>query len=249
MPLLFHHDSLAIQRQQLAKVKFPPSAKKRSSLPHFVFLEMVEQGLDSAGLEIVDQVHELGSDGKRYFGILEIRKEDAKRTSSWVVGVRNWYDRAFPSEIVAGARVLVSDSLSFSGRVNLDRDHSGIFHTDLAEQMPGIIRMMGKYWLRHEHRIDAYRNYALNDMAAHDLVIRAVDVGICHNGLIPDVLANWRVPNHEDFRPRTSWSLFNAFTEAFQVSLFDLPDRTEKLHRLFDARVGIKTYPRGMDGG
>ena len=30
------------------------------------------------------------------------------------------------------------------------------------------------------------------------------------------MLAHWRKPEHEEFAPRTAWSLFNAFTEAFK---------------------------------
>jgi hypothetical protein len=31
---------------------------------------------------------------------------------------------------------------------------------------------------------------------------------------LPDVLKEWREPSHDEFGPRTRWSLFNAFTET-----------------------------------
>ena len=84
----------------------------------------------------------------------------------------------------------------------------------------------------------------MNDVAAHDLIIRAVDAGGgCSNRLIPSVLEEWRTPRHKEFQPRTAWSLFNGFTEALKGNLFDLPRRTDALHQLFDAQVGINTSP------
>jgi hypothetical protein len=116
-------------------------------------------------------------------------------------------------------------------------------------RMPGVIKLLNKFWLRHEERVSLYQSYGLNESAAHDLIIRAVDAGVCSNRLIPTVLENWRVPLHEEFRARTAWSLFNGFTEALKGNLFELPRRTERLNQLFDARVGIKTYPRDGEAG
>lgn len=44
---------------------------------------------------------------------------------------------------------------------------------------------------------------------------------------------------HDDFRLRTVWSLFNAFTETLKGNLTDLPRRTEALHGLLDHHVGL----------
>ena len=89
-------------------------------------------------------------------------------------------------------------------------------------------------------RIDAYRNTDLDDRDAHDLVIRATDVGACSNRLVPVVLKEWRESKHEQFHERNVWSLFNAFTEALKDGdLAVLPKRTEALHALMDLHVGM----------
>src|SRR5260221_3349 len=76
--------------------------------------------------------------------------------------------------------------------------------------------------------------------AALDLVIRSVDAGVCANSYIPDVLQEWRHPQHDTFEPRNVWSLFNAFTETLkQASLAELPKRTQALHGLLDVHVGL----------
>jgi hypothetical protein len=65
-------------------------------------------------------------------------------------------------------------------------------------------------WHTQDKRINAYKEAEIQDPTAHDLVIRATDVGVCSNRLIPAVLKEWREPKHPAFEPRTVWSLFNG---------------------------------------
>ena len=54
------------------------------------------------------------------------------------------------------------------------------------------------------------------------------------------VLGDWRKPRHEDFEPRTAWSLFNCFTETMKgLSIFNLAPRTQALHGLLDQFTGV----------
>ena len=53
------------------------------------------------------------------------------------------------------------------------------------------------------------------------------------------VLREWHTPRHEEFQPRTAWSLFNAFTEARkQVNPHTAICSGEALHRVFDVDTG-----------
>jgi hypothetical protein len=57
---------------------------------------------------------------------------------------------------------------------------------------------------------------------------------------MPKVLADWRKPRHEEFEPRTAWSLFNCFTETLkETSLFKLAPHTQALHGLLDQFCGV----------
>ena len=72
------------------------------------------------------------------------------------------------------------------------------------------------------------------------VIIRATDVNVCSNRLIPEVLHEWREPRHEVFEQRNVWSLFNAFTEFLKVgNLANLHKRTEALHSLLDTHAGL----------
>jgi predicted phosphodiesterase len=95
-------------------------------------------------------------------------------------------------------------------------------------------------WHDQDKRIAAYKEAEITNIEAHDLVIRATDVGVCSNRLIPPVLHEWREPRHDAFEERNVWSLFNAFTESLKDgNLAELPKRTEALHGLLDTHVGL----------
>jgi hypothetical protein len=70
-------------------------------------------------------------------------------------------------------------------------------------------------------------------------MIRAVEVGVLPVSTLPKVISEWREPEQNDFRPRNTWSLVNAFTEALKGNLPLLPRRTQALHGLMDAHGGL----------
>ena len=43
------------------------------------------------------------------------------------------------------------------------------------------------------------------------------DVPCLHWNYIEDVFGYWQKPPHDEFEPRTNWSLYNAFTETAKV--------------------------------
>ena len=111
---------------------------------------------------------------------------------------------------------------------------------DLPQLVGRAVGMLHDKWNQQDRRITAYKDHSLNDSAAHDLIIRSVDVGVCANSYIPDVLNQWREPKHEAFEAHNVWSLFNAFTETLkQASLSELPKRTLALHGLLNVAVGL----------
>jgi len=49
---------------------------------------------------------------------------------------------------------------------------------------------------------------------AHHLMVEAIRADVLPASQLPKVLEAWEEPRHQEFRPRTAWSLFNAFTEV-----------------------------------
>ncbi len=239
--LILHCGAHAVPRTELSKSPTPPATPTWSPIPHLVLLDFVEQALRAGGLRISGEAHGLSHEGDRYFGLLEVQADTPRPDSARVVGLRNSHDQRFSAGLVAGCGVMVCDNLSFSGEVKLSRKHTSGLLEDLPVLIPEAVNRLKKFWNAHEDRVRIYRGYALDQGLAHDLIIRAVDAGVCSNRLIPSVLEEWRHPRHQEFEPRTAWSLFNGFTEVLKGNVFELPRRTDRLHHLFDSEVGFSS--------
>lgn len=238
--LILHCGGKHVGREEVAGIKTPRSTSTWTPIPHLQLIQTVEKTLKSTNLHIGTFAHSLSHEGNRYFGLMEIQNDDASDDYCWVLGLRNSHDKTFPAGVVAGASVFVCDNLSFSGEVNLARKHTRFIVRDLPMLVERGIGQLLQKWHDQTVRFNTYKDKRLNDTTAHDLIIRACDVGVCSNRLIPSVLHEWREPRHQEFGDRNVWSLFNAFTESLKEgSLAELPKRTEALHGLLDVHVGL----------
>jgi hypothetical protein len=238
--LLLHCGASAVELDQVARVTTPRPTSTWHPIPHHQLIDTVQRTLASTNLKIGNQAHSLTHDGSRYFGLMEIQSRKSNADYTWVLGLRNSHDKTFPAGIVAGASVFVCDNLSFSGEVKFARKHTRFINRDLPQLVERSIGLLMKKWHHQDKRIAAYKDSNIEDARAHDLIIRACDVGVCSNRLIPSVLHEWRKPRHDAFEQRNVWSLFNSFTEALKEgNLNELPRRTEALHGLLDVAAGL----------
>jgi hypothetical protein len=238
--LCLHCGAQEVARSAIATIDTPDPTDTWVPIPHHQLIQTVERTLKSTNLTIGTQAHSLSHEGMRYFGLMEIVGKSPSDDYTCVLGLRNSHDKTFPAGIVAGASVFVCDNLSFSGEVKFARKHTRHLLRDLPQLVERSIGLLTAKWHDQDKRIAAYKHAEIEDAEAHDLVIRAIDVGVGSNRLIPSVLQEWREPRHAAFEPRNVWSLFNSFTEALKDgNLAELPKRTEALHGLLDVAVGL----------
>jgi len=244
--LVLHCGAAKVERAAVEIVPTPAATQTWTPIPHTTLIERVEDTLKSDGLSIVQQTHSLTRGGNRYFGLMQIANGHNSDDYGWVLGLRNSHDQSFPAGLVVGAGVFVCDNLSFSGEIRMTRKHT----THIMRDLPGLVqRAIGQLmsrWHAQDVRIEAYKGFELSDMQAHDMIVRAMDARAVTATRVPDLLQEWRHPKHEAFAPRTAWSLFNGFTEVLKpLSLNELSVRTQRLHGLFDAQVGlVSALPR-----
>jgi hypothetical protein len=237
--LTLHCGAHAVPRSALTVVATPDRTRTWHPISHMSLIELVERVLEQNKLKIVGEGHSLSHLGNRYFGLFQIQNGSEHDDYAWILGVRNSHDKVFPSGGVAGMSVFICDNLSFSGEVRWLRRHTTFIERDLpfvVEQ--GIGRLMEK-WHAQDERIEVYKSTELTDTNAHDILVRALDVGAMTPTQLPRVLADWRKPRHEEFAPRNVWSLMNCFTEVLKGGLTVLPQRTQALHGLLDSYSGL----------
>ncbi len=67
---------------------------------------------------------------------------------------------------------------------------------------------------RTDGEIAAMKVRELPPAQAHHLMVEAIRANVLPASRLPKVIEAWEEPRHEEFVPRTAWSLFNAFTEV-----------------------------------
>jgi hypothetical protein len=237
--MLLHCGAKIVSREELWEVPTPNNTETWYPLPHYSVFAEVQSQLVGCGFKITEQAHALSHEGDCYFGVLSITIPDRSITDfSWIVGVRNSHNKMFPAGLVAGTRVFVCDNLAFSGEVKLSRKHTRFAERDLHQLTARAVGQLGNRLVELDRRVLTYQNTYVNDRRAHDIVVRALDAGAITTTQVPEVLKEWREPSHDDFQPRTAWSLFNAFTEIHKtVNPHTAVRRGEALYGLFDVET------------
>ena len=238
--LVLHCGAAKVERAEVENVPTPAATDTWTPIPHIQLIEQIEDTLKADGLTIVNQVHSLTRGGNRYFGLMQIANGQNSDDYSWIVGGRNSHDKSFPAGLVVGADVFVCDNLSFSGEIRMTRKHTVHIMRDLPGLVQRAVGQLVSRWHDQDTRIQAYKSCELTDMQAHDLIVRAIDARAATATQVSPLLREWRHPQHDEFAPRTAWSLFNGFTEVMKgLNLNELSLRTQRLHGLFDTQAGI----------
>lgn len=234
--LLLHCGSEAVERFEIKNVPTPEQTETWFPLAHQAVLEEVERQFDRHRLRVVNEAHALSKDGLRYFGLFQIATSNEE--TAFVVGLRNSHDKSFPVGLVGGHQVFVCDNLAFAGEIRIARKHTKNLLSDFPLMTCEAVGRLAGEWADQTRRIATYKAKELTDRHAHDLVVRALDAGVVCAKKVPAVLQEWREPRHDAFRPRTVWSLHNAFTEVLKPrGLESLADNTRRLTVLLDEEV------------
>ncbi len=232
--LMLHAGGKFVEREELMEVKTPEPMGIWRPIPHETLFDLIEKTVIDNGLKIAQTQMGLAKEGKRFFALLRMQ-EMVKADYALTIGIRNSHDKSFPAGLVVGSNVFVCDNLCFSGEIAIARKHTLHIMDDLPGLVVGAVGKISIAQKVQDIRIASYRQYYIDDYDAHDIVIRATDYGVIPNQAIPQVLSEWRNPTYADFKERTAWSLFNAFTQvAKRFPVADLARRTVKLHGMFD---------------
>jgi len=233
--LILHMGAHRVSEETVRALGVPNATATHRPIAHRDLIDLVLAAVERNNLQVTAQAHGLTHDNSRYFGLLNVgHQDDATKEWTRVIGMRNAHDKRFAAGVVAGSQVLVCDNLCFSGEIEAARKHT----VNISAELPGIINRaigkMGEVWQQHADRVDRYKDCEISDPNVHHVVIRAVDRGAMANSYIPKVLEAYREPPHEAFRPRTVWSLHNAFTEVFKERVDLLEERSCIMHEILD---------------
>lgn len=216
--VLSHCGSQEMNRAQLAMIETPaPQGSRHRPVPHIELVETIDAVLGSNGIEIVNESFSFNEKNTNLFGVMDLvlRNELGGEDFTTSLGFRSSNMQKLPVAFVAGARVFVCDNLMFIGDYQvLKRKHT--IGLDLLDEITeGIDRFLG---IAHANLsvVSSLKERELTDLEAKEFVFDSFVEKIFPIKLFDDVVAEYwaPIPRHEEFAPRTAWSLVNAYTEV-----------------------------------
>ena len=233
---LLHRGAENVDLDTVRQVRTPDNTETWYPVPHGVLVDCIKTTLrDHSEFDIVSEQYGLWNEGDRLFGLFGLKNGSIHDDYALSIGFRNSHDKAFSLSYACGSRIFCCDNLSFSGEVVFSRKHTKYARRDLNRIVVEAFGQLGAQRDKLDRRIEAYKRTQLSDTQVHDLLIRSVDSRVIANAGIAKVLKEWRASDHEEFAPRTAWSLQNAYTEVFKGSNpVDLTARSLRLHGLLD---------------
>jgi len=204
-----------LTRQQLVLVPTPPGTATHRPVPHAEVVEALVETLSFRHIGVVNEEFAISKDGMKMFGVLDL--DTGMHGCRFSIGVRNAHDKSMRLAMTVGYRVFVCENMAFSGDFQpVLAKHSKNFSLQNALSI-GVDEMQRNFdGMRAQ--VEVWKQSQLSDVAAKLVIYRAF---IESDLEVPKHLARpvhdlYFSPQHEEFQPRTLWSLSNAFTSAFK---------------------------------
>jgi hypothetical protein len=246
--LMLHCGGVEITRDDIRGVTTPEPAGRWVPISHDNLLTLVTDSIVGMGMHVVHESFAVTRGGDRMFGLMQVANGHNSDDYSWVCGIRNSHDKTFPAQLCVGSGVFVCDNLAFSSEIVIGRRHTTFINRDLPLLVGKAIGLLSDKWNDQDNRIKSYRESELSNKDAAWLLLQAMRQQVFNKTKIDDIVGDWLKPRYPDTEPRNLWSLFNCVTEHLKPrqgskghSLWDLPDRTTRLHALCDSYAGLVT--------
>jgi hypothetical protein len=204
-----------ITREQLSRVPTPSATETHKPIPHIEVVEKLVEALSFRQIGVVREEYAVSADGMKMFGVMDLTSgfQDCR----FAIGLRNSHDKSFRLSCTVGLRVFVCENLAFHGEytpVLAKHSKNFLLEDSLAVGVDRMQRNFGPL----KRQVEEWQALQLSEASAKLLIYQAF---IEDEGGFPKHLARrvhdlYFEPVHEEFQPRTMWSLSNAFTSAFK---------------------------------
>jgi hypothetical protein len=213
--LLAHAGSQKITREELKVIPTPPGSPTHQPIPHHEIVGALVETLSFRQISVVREEYAVSNDGMKMFGILDL--ETTFDGCRFAIGIRNSNDKSMRLALTVGYRVFVCDNMAFAG------DFTPVLakHTkrlSLVDILAVGVDRMQRNFEPMRNQVEAWKGTRLADESAKLVIYKAfieseLDVPKHLARRVHDLYFN---PAVEEFTPRTTWSLSNAFTSAFK---------------------------------
>src|ERR1044071_3660990 len=213
--LIAHCGASKVDREFLKTLSVPEATRTHQPVPHLQIVEALIETLTVRHIEVVRDEYAVTPDGMRCFGLLQL--EYGFEGVQFAIGFRNSNDKSFRLALTVGYRCIICDNMAFKGDFKpVLAKHSA--KLNLIDLISVGVDKIQRNFEPLKTQIRDWREYQLETRNAKEIIYDAFldsKLGLPRN-LMPEVHRIYFNPEVDDFKPRTLWSLSNAFTSAFK---------------------------------
>ena len=225
----------------LSDIKVPDKTHSYVPVSHVDFInntkDIANRVLDKH--QLYKEQYGIAKDGKQMFGTLTYKESfhDDPQDIGLSIGIRNSYDKSMSLGLCSGASVFVCENLMMTGEIVVMRMHTG----SIIDELKGLIfnallKAEDKFTTIHADS-QQLKQHHIDNKLAYELMGRAYGYGVVTERQLPVMKREWQNPKHEIFQDRTSWSLYNAGTEALKTTHpMHKMKRHIQMHKLFTSQ-------------
>lgn len=212
---LCHGRTQLITRDDLSLIQTPEATRTHVPVPHHAVVAAVLEALKFRHISPIREQYAVSSDGMKMFGVIDL--EAGNTGYRFSLGVRNANDKSFSLALTVGYRVFCCDNMMFNGDFEpVMRKHTKSLNIISVIEL-GVSQMQRNFDGMVK-TVNAWQAQQLTDERAKLTIYRAFTEGGLEAPKHLDRVVHrlYFQPEHDDFAPRTLWSLSNAFTSAFK---------------------------------
>jgi len=168
-------------------------------------------------------------EGGQLFGVHTFKHSNTELGLS--IAFRNSLDKSLALGLAFGGAVFCCSNLVLQGEIVKIRKHTTNIHQDLEEMiLTGVYRARTSF-ISAVDDAKTMKQIELMDDGAYRALGHLFGHKVLSPRQMPIALKEWHKPSHQEFEPRTLWSLYNAVTEALKQSPpQSIMERHLKLH-------------------
>jgi len=223
----------ALTESQIRAIPVPPSTSSYSAVPQMDLVNKWAVQLEKEGFRLSEPVH--FSNGSQFVTKFSLAGEGlpVRDDLGFEAAIMNSYDKSRAISTGVGTRVAVCTNGMMSAELALKTRHTGFVY----KRLDHFVQMSAKtVRLRAAATIDMFEEYehvSVDRSRSDYMIMESMRRNIIPATGIGEVWRHWHTPEHHEFKPRTVWSLYNAFTSYYRGrSEFAATARFGALHRL-----------------
>ena len=203
-----------VEYPELKTLPLPETTSTFKPVAFYEFVTKLLQGLWDRRMKVVNDQYIISADGMKLFGLIELENEF--NGVRFAVGLRTSNDKSTKLALAVGYRVMCcSNGMLHGDYLPLSVKHSANLELDDALAL-GIDRVRRKFG-DLESAIQHKQQKLIGDGTAKECIYNAFTAGKFPVSLFRTVHSEYfEKPSYDEFRPRTLFSLENAFTTAMK---------------------------------